>query len=179
MSDDVIEIHPTNIVMLPATQETMREVLAAPNRCLELLERYAGNISLFLSQFSTNAEERQMILYQAESTMRKDAKQYALWKAAIKRSHTTRLQLLKCDALDKLERYQKFYPPKKDDDLGMIKQTDDIAFAKCVMGDLLAGQIAQEKSLKPKPGGAIGKEDNHDEDDEDDEALERASEGLQ
>jgi hypothetical protein len=157
-SDDIITIRPENVVMLPsiseqAPPENLYNLLCNPAELLDLLEFHAGNVNAFLSHLSKNANERQKMFYKVLETLEKSPEFHRKWKKAIVRSQKVRIQMLQCSALTNLERYDPFIYPSDPDKPPVIKQTNDLANAKLLLGSVFEKEMLQTKAGFKGVGG--------------------------
>lgn len=181
MSDDIIDIKPENIVLLPsisqqAGAENLNQILNDAPALLDLLEFHAGNINAFLSHFTRDASERQRIHYKIIKTIESNRGVHQQWNKALKRGHKARISALQCTAITNLERYDHLNYPKKEDEPPFIKQTNDLANAKLLLGSVFEREMLQTKaSFKGAGGGPTGDMSGEDTEEEDD-ALKEAEE---
>jgi hypothetical protein len=172
-----ILVEVTNLAVIK-TDDQRKEALYDPGTCLQILTNYAGNLSAFVKYFGAyKPEEQQFVLFTAEKLMSTDKEKHREWKKAIRLNQTVRIELLQSEALNRLEGNNVGFEEKMTNKGVTVryKEVDDLAFAKLIIGDVIAGRIARAKT-KPvlKPTGEQGEEDNYEEDE--DEALALAME---
>jgi hypothetical protein len=179
MSDDITPINTTfNVIVHPATaQENWISILSNADKCLELIDRHAGNVRAFVSMFSPDPVKQQQALYFAEQCVRESSGEaWAKWRAAIKRGQMCRVRMLQEEALTRLEANKskaedRYAADTKGEEAALKRElTDDLAFAKLVLPDIFAGMVADAKARKPKPGGALQQNDDDTEVDAEDVA---------
>lgn len=105
-----------------------------PKKLLGHLLKVNGDIKKFAEAYPA---DQMTVLYEAEIALKSEPFLYAQWKDAIKLNQQVRLRLLQDDALTELESYTADKPG------------DSIAYAKLVLGDLIAGEIATAKKAEP------------------------------
>lgn len=157
--------------------------LLDPAQCLALLRNYAGCLEAFVKFFGVSEiVEQQWILFQAVTTMKTDKELNREWKDTIKLNRDVRFDLLREKALQRLEGRHTGFEETMDERKGTVtyryKELDDLAFAKVVLGDELAGRIVDAKSRPAGPKQPPTTDDLDEDDDDDEEALKRAAGGA-
>lgn len=133
-----------------------------PEMLVQALEQFGGSLKKFTAWFPIAGDrDEQAIVSWVETwlTSLEDKKLLKRWHAAIKQNMRTRLTFLKIRALERLE---SLHVPVTDGPPVMFKVTEEVAFAKLVLGDLLAGEAAAAKRITP-----AGTDDDADDDDAD------------
>jgi hypothetical protein len=181
VSEDVIDIKPVNVVILPsisqqADPQDFDRILNDAAMLLDLLEFHAGNINAFLSHFTRDASERQRIHYKILKTIEANRGIHQQWNKAVKRSDKARIAALRCTAITNLERYDPINYPRKDDDPPFIKQTNDLANAKLLLGATFESEMQKAKAAFKGSTGSTGDLSGEDTDDEEAALLDAESE---
>ncbi len=128
------------------------------------LENYGGDVDQLCQKYANLLPGKAELLFKIEKWLKEpDNKDlYKRWKAAIKLNQVSRLRLLQDKALGMLENPEG----------SPLKMTEIVAYAKLVLGDVLASQLAAAKKpvVIDKDGNIIESEDD------DDDAAARAME---
>lgn len=139
--------------MLPSIAEqeshdALNDLLNDPEELLKLLEFHAGNVNAMLSHLSKDANERQRMHYKVLKTVESSAEVHKKWKKSLARSQKARIQMLQCSALNNLERYDPFIHSfnKEGEPVVTLKQLNDIANAKLILGPAFEREMLQVKT---------------------------------
>lgn len=126
---------------------------------VETLESCGGNLKDFTARIASSVEDSttdEIIVAGIERMLALDDDKtlYKRWTDAIKANIVVRLRLLQGKALDRLEAMND---ESADGEKMVFKMSEEIAFAKLVLGDIIAAQL---HAVKQKPTAIIVKDDD-------------------
>lgn len=163
MSDDLVDVTHVRVI----NSDDPKMALMDPKACLQILQNYAGNLSAFVKHFHASTDaQKQAVLFAAKNIVKQDKAMHREWEEAIQMNKTIRIELLQCEALDRLEGNDQAFEEKHTAKgvIIKVKESDAIAFAKLTIGDVFAARTAQAK----RPVVAAANDDDLTDTDDDD-----------